>query len=126
MLAQFGGLAVGHCGTGKECAASDIHFCLVGPTDPDISAWNRLLSTTLIGIAEIHHAHGELYIDTAGRFFSLSLIHDAFSFEGSTFDEAVERLLLGRRTRPMLRPDQESVTLYGEEFRAEHPSVYRY
>jgi hypothetical protein len=103
-----------------------IHFCLVGPSEPDISTWNGLLGTTLIGIAEFHHAHGELYVDSAGRVFSLSLIHDAFSFEGATFDEAVERRLLGRRCRPMLRPDQESVTLYGEEFGHDHPSVYRY
>jgi hypothetical protein len=51
-----------------------IHFCLVGPSEPDISTWNGLLGTTLIGIAEFHHAHGELYVDSAGRVFSLNLV----------------------------------------------------
>jgi hypothetical protein len=36
----------------------------------------------------------------------------------------MEGLLLGRRARPMLRPDQETVDLYGETFTANHPSVY--
>jgi hypothetical protein len=126
VLAQFSGLTVGRCGAGEECARSDIRFCPVGPSEPEISTWSGLLGTALIGIAEYHHAHGELYIDSQGRVFSLSLIHDAFSFEGDTFDEAVERLLLGRRARPMFRPDQESVMLYGERYRHEHPSVYHY
>ena len=126
MLAQFGGLTVGCCGAGEECATSDIRFGPVGPTDPDIRIWNTLLGTTLIGVAECHRSHGELYVDSSGRYYGLSGVHDAFDFEGSTFGEAVEGLLLGRRARPMLRPDQESVTLYGVEFTADHPGLYRY
>jgi hypothetical protein len=38
----------------------------------------------------------------------------------------MERLLLGRRSQPMLRPDQQSVVMYGEEFTADHPGVYRF
>jgi hypothetical protein len=126
VLSQFGGLAVGRCEAGEQCATSDLRFHPVGPTDPDIRIWNALLGTTLIGVAEVHHGHGELYVDSSGRYYGLSNIHDAFYFEGSAFGEAVEGLLLGRRARPMLRPDQESVTLYGIEFTAEHPEIYRY
>jgi hypothetical protein len=108
-----------------ECATSDIRF---GPLDnnSEVDIWAGLLGTTLIGIAEVHHAHGELYIDSSGRCFGRSCLHEAFYFEGASFGEAVERLLLGRRARPLLRSDQESVTLYGEEFTAEHPEVYHY
>jgi hypothetical protein len=123
LLAQFGGLTIGRCGAGAECATSDIHFGPVGPADPDIRIWNALLGTTLIGVADVHHGHGELYVDSLGRYYGLSGIHDAFCFEGSTFSEAVEGLLLGRRARPMLRPDQETVTLYGVDFTADHPGI---
>jgi hypothetical protein len=126
VLAKFGGLTVGRCGAGAECATSDIHFGAVGPADPDIRIWNALLGTTLIGVAEVHHGHGELYVDSSGRYYGLSGVHDAFCFEGSTFSEAVEGLLLGRRARPMLRPDQGSVTLYGVDFTADHPGIFRY
>jgi hypothetical protein len=126
VLARFGGLTVGLCGAGEQCATSDLRFRPVGPTAPDIRIWNALLATTLIGVAEVHHSHGELYVDLSGRYYGLSCIHDAFYFEGSTFGEAVEGLLFGRRARPMLRPDQESVTLYGVEFTADHPGIHRY
>ncbi len=51
-----------------------------------------------------------------GRFFGLGLIHDAFYFEGASFGAAMERLLLGRRSRPTLRPEQASVILYGDTY----------
>ena len=126
VLARFGGLTVGRCGAGRECATSDIRFGPVVPADPDIPRWEALLATTLIGVAEVHHSHGELYVDSSGRYYGLSGVHDAFYLEGLHFSEAVEGLLLGRRARPMLRPDQESVTLYGVDFTADHPGIYRW
>jgi hypothetical protein len=50
-----------------------------------------------------------LFADEAGRCFGASQAHDAFYFEWYIFGEAVGRLLLGRKARPMLRPDQERV-----------------
>jgi len=125
VLASFDGLTVGNTGEGIECATSDIHFCPVAP-DGEISAWNELLGETLVGIAEVHHAHGELFIDTAGRCYVRSCVHDAFYFEGPTFFEAAEQLLVGLRSRPMLRPGQHSVELYGHTYTPESPEVYRY
>ena len=55
-----------------------------------------------------------------------SQIHDAFWFGGASFNEAIERMLLGRRSRPMLRPDQNVVQMYGEEIRADDPRVYKW
>jgi hypothetical protein len=126
ILARFNGLTVGRVGTGEECATSDIHFRAIDSSNSDVLAWNRLLQTTLIGVAEVHHGHGELYVDSHGRCYGLSVIHDAFYFEGGTFVKAVERILRGRRSRPILRPDQESVDLYGITYTAEHPDVYNY
>lgn len=65
-------------------------------------------------------------MDAGGACYGLSLVHDAFSLSGHTFGEAVERLLLGRRARPMLRPGQASVHFYGEVFMAGHPGIYRH
>ena len=58
--------------------------------------------------------------------FPSGVPHSVQGLEGGSFSEAVERSLLGRRSRPLLRPDQESVTLYGIRFTADSPRVYRY
>ena len=100
-----------------------------GPLDPcpDITGvWGGLLGSRLVGIAEVHNAHGELYLAADGRCFGSSRVHDAFYFEGESFAEAVEARLLGRWARPMLRPGQEYVTLYGERFTADSLELYRY
>ncbi len=125
ILAEFGGLRVGQVGLGEECGTSDVVFQPLWPND-SIRVWEELLATQLIGVAEAHHGHEELYADHHGRLFGASIIHDAFYFHGASFGEAMERLLLGRRAQPMLRPDQDNVMLYGEEFTADHPAIYRY
>jgi SUKH-3 immunity protein len=126
ILTNFGGLRVGTTGPGKECATSDVAFQELPMEDATRKVWAALLRTELIGIAEVHNEHGALYIDRAGRCYQGSLIHDAFSFEGASFNEAIERLLLGRRSRPMLRPDQTAIRLYGDEIRADDPRVYKW
>ena len=80
----------------------------------------------MVGIATVHHNHGDLFIDTIGRCFSISAVHDATSYEGASCGEAMRGLLRGIRCRPMLRPDQQSVSLYGDEFTANSPEVYEY
>jgi hypothetical protein len=89
-------------------------------------AWEELLGTQLVGVAEAHNGHEELYVDRDSRVFGASIAHDGFCFHGASFVEAMERLLSGRRTRPMLRPDQDRVMLYGDLFTADHPAIYRY
>jgi hypothetical protein len=126
ILTNFSGLRVGTTGPGEECAASDVAFQELPMEDATRKAWAGLLGTELIGIAEVHNEHGALYIDRAGRCYHGSLIHDAFSFEGASFNEAIERMLLGRRSRPMLRPDQTAIRWYGDEIRADDPRVYKW
>ncbi len=128
VLAQFGGLAVGTCGPGIECATGDVVFRASEPDgrDDEVSAWQQLLNTTLVSVGDVHHGHGELFIDTTSRCFGRSYIHEAFYFEGSSFETAIENILLGVRSRPVLRPDQRSVSLYGVDFTAESPETYHY
>jgi hypothetical protein len=126
ILAEFGGLTVGQTGAGEECARSDITFRQLPPDDLILDVWGKLLRTQLIGVADVHHAHAELYMDSAGRCFVASIVDDGFYFEGASFSEAIERLLLGRRSRPMLRPFQDTIGHYGEEIRADDPRVYKY
>jgi hypothetical protein len=127
ILAAFGGLIVTpDRDTGAECAPDDLAFRALWPDKSITEVWGRLLGTRLIGVADMHCGHGELYVAADGRCFGQSCVHDAFYFEGTSFAEAVERALLGRRVRPMLRPDQPSVTLYGVRFTADSPELYRY
>jgi len=101
-------------------------FGMLAPVSPIISDWERFLHSCLVGIASVHSDHAEMYIDTTGRCFGLSLMHDAFYFHGETFADAVEGMLTRRRSRPMLRPGQSSVMLYGERYTATSPELYRY
>lgn len=126
ILAEFGGLHVGQSGKGEECARADVAFKHLRPDKFVLDVWVKLLSTELVGIAEVHNGYADLYVDSSGRCFCLSIVDDGFYFEGSSFDEAIERLLLGRRSRPMLRPEQRTVWHYGEEIGADDPRVYKY
>ena len=127
ILQEVGDLHVGRSEpTGIECARSDLEFCFCEADHKILSTWGELLRSRLVEVAEVHNRHGWLIVDEAGRCFGASQIHDAFYFEGQTFGEAVERLLLGRKARPMLRPDQHQVELYGETFTRGHPAIFEY
>jgi SUKH-3 immunity protein of toxin-antitoxin system len=125
ILTEFGGLKIGQVGRGEECAKSALTFEYV-ESNPAIPAWADLLQSQLIGVAEIDNGHAELYVDASGRFFFASCIHDAFAFAGVSFGEAMECVLLGRRSKPMLRPDQSSIEMWGEVFTSDDPRVYTY
>ena len=112
-------------GAGEECGTSDVAFRFVeGGDESDV--WSGLLQTVMVGIAIVDHNHGDLFIDSSGRCFVISGVHDATCYEGASFSEAMRRLLRGLRSRPMLRPDQQSVTVYGDEFTADSPEVFDY
>jgi hypothetical protein len=121
VLAEFGGLLVGQTGVGEECARSDVSFRQLPPDDLILDVWEKLLCTQLVGIADVHHGHVELYMDSSGRCFSAIIVGDGFCFEGASFNEAIERVLLGRRSRPLLRPGQNTTSHYSEEIRAGDP-----
>jgi hypothetical protein len=127
VLAAFGGLVIlerepDPAGDPLE----ELVFQALPPRQAVMEVWGLLLATRLVGVAEEHNAHGEFYLDAAGRCFGQSLMHDAFYFHGQSFAEAVEGMLFRRRSRPMLRPDQPQVKLYGVQFTADSPEVYRY
>jgi len=127
VLQEVGGLRVGRSEVGGiECARSDLEFCFCEADQDILSTWSELLRSRLIEVAEVHNRHGWLLVDEAGRCFGASQVHDAFYFEGQTFGEAVERLLLGRKARPMLRPEQHQVDLYGATFARVHPAIFDY
>lgn len=128
VLAQFGGLTVGKCEPGIECATSDIVFraSQMDEGDNELAVWQRLLDTTLVSIGEVHHGHGELFLSADSRCFGRSHIHDAFYFEGEDFLTGIRNLLLGVRSRPMLRPDQDVVTMYGISYTSASPETYCY
>lgn len=128
VLHTFGGLTVGQCGAGEACASGDIIFGSSEDLQEDetLLEWQGILNTTLILIGETHHSHGALLMDSAGICYGMSFIHEAFWFEGAAFGTAVEHILLGRKGKPMLRPDQSSISVYGETITADHPNVYRY
>lgn len=129
ILAALGGLAIGASENGEQCAPSDVAFAFVPDAlidAPVIALWSGLLATRLVGVGEVHNGHGALLADADGRLFTMSLVHDALLLEGETFGAAVEGLLLGRRGRPLLRPDQSSVFCWGEEIAAGDPRVHAY
>jgi hypothetical protein len=79
ILSEFGGLVVGRVGPGEECGSSDVAFGRPWPSEAsEIALWSGLLSSPLMYLAVCHNDHQELYIDGDGRYFSLSMIHDAF------------------------------------------------
>jgi hypothetical protein len=125
ILSEFSGITVGRNGAGKECGTSDVAFQFVQLTD-EADVWSDLLGTTLVGIATVGSNHADLFVDSLERYFCISSVHDATCFEGASFGESMRRLLLGIRCRPMLRPDQQSVTVYGEVFTADSPEVFDY
>ena len=129
-LQSLADLHIGQVGTGRECACSDIAFdwCEDHFTGEDVDdtlvAWEKRLNTRLIPIAEVHHCHSQLLMARDGRCFSWSFV--GLSFEADSLEQAIEHLLLGIRSRPMLEPGQSSATLYGSKYKAGDPEIYRY
>lgn len=94
------------------------------PLRDDVASWEQALGMPLVGIADFSHGYERLYVGSDGRCFGLSHIHDAFYFEGASFEGALARLWRDERALPMLRADQASVWLYGIEYTRESPEVY--
>lgn len=125
-LSEMGALTFGETGTGEQCARSNVYFDLLTDCDENTARWAEILRTRLVGLGWTHNSHGQLFMAGDGRVFENSMVHDAFCFLGADLAEALTRLLRGQRARPMLRPDQAEVTLYGDKFTADDPNVYRW
>lgn len=127
-LRQLAGLTLGKVGAGQECASSDIAFhwssngLADAHTDADLLLWQDVLKTCLVQVAEVHH--GLLLMAADGRCFGMSLVHDAFCFEGENLEQAMAHLLGGVHSRPMLRPGQQEVHLYGKRYTRHSPETY--
>ena len=103
-----------------------IDFGLIGRDEmhDEVATWERLLGTRLIGVGLADHGHEQLYVAGDGRCFGSSEVHDAFYFHADTLKKHLRGQLIRRRSRPMLRPDQASVDLYGIEFFPGDPDLY--
>jgi hypothetical protein len=93
-----------------------LRFAQLLPGHAD-ATWSRLLGSELVGIADLAGGHGALLVDREERVYGLSLVHDAAWFAGESFAIAIERIVRGEHGRPMLRPDQREVMLYGVTYR---------
>ncbi|NIF84191.1 hypothetical protein F3J24_11855 [Comamonas sp. Tr-654] len=127
-LQNLAGLHIGQVGKGRECASSDIEFDWLEAyftgedADDALLCWEQRLHTRLIAVAEVHHAHGQLLMAGDGRCFSWSFV--GMSFEGENIQQALEHLLLGIRSRPMLELGKSSTQLYGTLYKAGDPEIY--
>lgn len=128
ILQQFSGLHVGAGPDGEmlEEVHNDIHFEPARYHDTVVRQWSELLGSELVGFAEFHHRHGALYVSADGRVFEQSLMHDAFAWQANDFQTAIDGLLFGVRSKPMLRPDQDSVRWYGIRHERGSPELYDY
>jgi len=102
----------------------EIRFTPLDFEATDIHGWSQTLRTELIGIGGGHNDHEQVFVDSAGRIFAASLIHDAFYFRGDSINDYLLGLMSGRRARPMLRPSQTTVMLYGVQYSRDDPEVY--
>jgi hypothetical protein len=115
---------VGSTGEGLECATSDIEF---RDEDSQIAVetrWGQYLSSQLIFVGYQHYEHCTLLIDSRGRVFGGSLIHEAFWLDGEDVWTGIENVLLGRRSRPVLDAYQNAVSLYGEIYTRGDPRIF--
>jgi hypothetical protein len=96
ILTEFGGLHIGHCGAGIDCATSDIEIdpMLATHVLQELSAIGRSMSSRLFPLGEVHRGHGFLVVDEKGRIYLLS---DELSPFAPTFARSVELLLLGKK-----------------------------
>ena len=105
VIACVGGLTVGATGPGTEQAASDIEF------HPDmrqgrqivVRPWHQRLGD-LVSVADAHHAHIMLFVDSKGSFYAFTDPDDKLYALGP-FDQAVEKLLLGLDFGKPVEPD---------------------
>lgn len=87
--------------------------------------WESLLGVELIGIGEFDGGYQLLFLASDGRCFSENIVDsDVFFYEAESLVQFQFMPFLGNKSRPMLRPDQESVMAYGNTMTRESPEVY--
>ena len=127
ILASFGGLSLLRPDDEfPDDPIVEIEFQSLPPHDKVVKTWSNLLRSTVVGIGYGHSQHEKVYVDSRGRMYADSLMHDAFYLHGISLADCLHNLLIGARAKPMLRPDQPSVRLYGKLFTKNSPEVFRY
>lgn len=96
VLRQFRGLHFGECGPGIDCATSDVEIdpSLALYLLPEIEALALTLGTRLFPLGEVCRGHGYLIMDEQGATYLLSDVLEPYA---SSFAQALEMLLLGKR-----------------------------
>lgn len=100
---QFGGLEVGQCGLGQECASSNIRF-FKKPKEQKhvvVSPWKNALPP-LCAIADAHNDHIMVFVDSKGQYYFFTDSDEQLYLGGKSFGEAMERLLLGKAYGPAI------------------------
>lgn len=121
ILAEFGGLALPYVNSRyKGCEVDFQHTTWESSL---VDRWAEVLDIHLIGIAETDNAHSQMLVDDYGRIFSDSLVAYGVSYCGNDFADAMLRIFLDERQRPMLLPDADSVKLYGDTYTRHDPEV---
>ncbi len=123
VLAELGGLRLTRLyGDYEVC---EIDFQHVADKDDYPRLWEAALGTELVGIAEHHNAHGDLWMSGRGHVFGNGMVAPVFWHIASTFQEAIENLMAGHPGRPMLLDAQSTTMSYGREFSWNDPEVLR-
>jgi len=132
ILRAFTGLKVGGTGPGEECARDGVFFGShwfdgidKRQIEPEISDWQGLLKTEFVCLGDSADEHGEFWLDGKGRLFYNCLVAPIITYQGASFTEGMERLLRGRKCRPMLLPWQRQLTIWGECLTADDPRVLK-
>lgn len=97
IISEFGGLRVGQTGAGCEQAASNIHFYSEANLTNDsllVEAWNSKIGK-LSAFATAHNDHIIIFVSDIGNYYAFTDPDECLYMVGSTFGEAMERILLG-------------------------------
>ena len=108
-------------------SSGSIIYRLLAPDEysRNIAVWEALLGTRLIGIGEFGGGYELLFLASDGRCFSEDIVDgDVFHYHAESLTHFEQMTLSGTRSRPMLRPDQQSITSWGLRFTRDSPEVY--
>ncbi len=98
LLQTFGGLHVGKCGAGRDCAASDVQFTSRPSVDDRYAVADlERLGDDLFPLGMAHGQHLELFLDVCGRLLIYDVPGGNLSVVGESFQAGIERILLGHR-----------------------------
>lgn len=105
VISQFGGVEIGTCGAGAECASSNIRFF----TQPQehkhvvLTPWVGKIPS-LYAIADAHNDHMIVFVDSEGCYYFFADPDGQLYLGGQTFGEAMDSLLIGKSYGTAIEP----------------------